>query len=152
MTARLQTLAEAAAELRKSGRWLRDWLCTHRPPTGQPAYYLQAGRDRLFSPSDLARIEARIREETPCRSGLSHHAKAKARTGRSVAPTSELQWTEAQALLGRPLRPGSSATSRQRIERGEYPERPARSNWSDLLERRDRLHEVKAASARPCRA
>ena len=56
------TIAEAAERLRKPSRWLRDWLRANPPPDGEPPYYLQAGRNRLFSPGDLVRIEGRLRE------------------------------------------------------------------------------------------
>ena len=54
MTGPLLTIDEAAARLRKpSGRWLWDWLRQHAQPVDEPPYFLQAGRDRLFSQRDL---------------------------------------------------------------------------------------------------
>jgi hypothetical protein len=108
----LKTIDEAAKDLRKpAGRWLRDWLHDHPPPAGEPAYYLQAGRDRLFSPQNIARIEARLWELTSCRSSSYRRVKAKARIGRSAGHTSESQWTEAQEATGVRLLPDNCARS-----------------------------------------
>lgn len=50
------TLDEAAAELRKTPRWLRDWLVENPvDETGIP-FYVPMGRSKTFEPSDIARI------------------------------------------------------------------------------------------------
>src|SRR5665213_3464975 len=90
---------------------LRGWLRSNPADERGYGFYMQAGRDRLFFPTDLDRIEARIRELTPCPSSSSRRVKAKARTGRYVARTSTSQLTEAQELIGRPLQIGSSNRS-----------------------------------------
>jgi hypothetical protein len=99
----LVTLAGAARRFRKAARWLRDWLRDHPPPDGQPAYYLQAGNERLFSAADLARIEARMRQiaatkAASCRSRSSNRAPAKRRITPDAANTSESMLTAALRL------------------------------------------------------
>jgi T5orf172 domain len=60
------TLDEAAHELRKTKRWLSEWL-RHNPTDkfGQP-YYVPMGRTKTFDAQDLIRIRAKIREEEGC--------------------------------------------------------------------------------------
>ena len=61
------TFAEAAAELRMSERWLRDWL-SHNPmdAKGNP-FYIRKGRRKEFEPADIERIHAQLRENEKCR-------------------------------------------------------------------------------------
>src|SRR5574341_1675283 len=82
------TLKEAAAKLRKSERWLWDWLDkTPRDPFDRP-YYRLAGRTKLLSEGDVARIF----EALPCPSSSGRRVPAKRRTSKSEAPTSESAW------------------------------------------------------------
>ena len=56
------TVDEAAAELRKPRRGLREWLREHpRDKDGEP-YYTPVGRDKIFHSTDIARIELALRE------------------------------------------------------------------------------------------
>jgi hypothetical protein len=60
---RVFTLAEAAAELRKSKRWLQEWLSKHPvDETGTP-FYVPMGRSKTFDEADISRIRAFMREE-----------------------------------------------------------------------------------------
>jgi hypothetical protein len=60
---RVFTLAEAAAELRKSKRWLQEWLSKHPvDETGTP-FYVPMGRSKTFEEADISRIRAFMREE-----------------------------------------------------------------------------------------
>jgi hypothetical protein len=57
---RMLTLIEAAAELRKSKRWLGEWLRSNPlDPIGVP-YYFKAGRTHLFRDADVLRIRSAI--------------------------------------------------------------------------------------------
>lgn len=92
---------EAAEHLRKSKRWLLEWLRKHpRDSTGEP-YCTPVGRDKIFHQSDLARIERALRGES-CRSSLGRRAPVKRRITKSVAPTSDAEWKRAAELLNDP--------------------------------------------------
>jgi hypothetical protein len=81
------TLPEAAAELRKTPRWLREWLRAHpRDKAGEP-YYTPVGRDKIFELYDITRIKTALREEARCPSGSDRRAPAKRRTLKSAAPS-----------------------------------------------------------------
>lgn len=101
------TLKEAAAKLRKSERWLWDWLDKHPRDRFDRPYYHLAGRTKLLSEGDLARIY----EDLPCPSSFVRPARAKRRTGKSEDRTSESLWNEAQELLKSPLQNDSSTSS-----------------------------------------
>lgn len=58
----LLTMREVAEHFHGSERWLRDWLRDHPPKPGETPYYIQSGRDRLFRPADVARIESHMRD------------------------------------------------------------------------------------------
>jgi hypothetical protein len=93
-------LSEAARELRKSRRWLQDWLRDHPVDAVGIPFYAPMGRTKTFDENDLTRIRAAVREEERCRLNQSRPAKAKARTGRAVAPTSESTLTALRNMLG----------------------------------------------------
>jgi hypothetical protein len=52
---RFKLLAEAAMELRKGDRWLRDWLRQNPCDARGEAYYRLAGRTKLFTDYDIDR-------------------------------------------------------------------------------------------------
>jgi hypothetical protein len=83
----LYTLAEVAAKIHKSPRWLNAWL-RQRPADqyGEP-FYTPLGRTKIFDENDLARIRAAAREEERCRLSLSRPVRTRRRIGRSAAPT-----------------------------------------------------------------
>lgn len=94
------TLNEAAAELRKTPRWLREWVRSHpRDKSGEP-YYTPTGRDKLFHPADIARIEQTLREEVSCRSASDRRAPKKRRTSKFADPTLASQLKLAAELTG----------------------------------------------------
>src|ERR1700739_4058519 len=59
---RFKLVAEAARDLRKRERWLRDWLKSHPVDRNGVAFYRLAGRTKLLSDWDIDRI----RESLPC--------------------------------------------------------------------------------------
>jgi hypothetical protein len=94
---------EAAAYLRKSRRWLQDWLRAH-PKDGQGnPFFIPLGRSKAFRLADLERILKAAMEDHECPSNYIPLGRVKRRTGLSRAPTSESLWTEAQELLKGPL-------------------------------------------------
>lgn len=101
MSARL-TLHEAAAELRKRPRWLREWLRTHPRDKSGEAYFTPAGRDKLFHPADLVRIEVALREEVKCPSVSGRRVPVKRRTMKSAEPTLDAELRLAAELTNDP--------------------------------------------------
>jgi hypothetical protein len=106
MAASRLTLDEAAAELRKTPRWLNEWLRTHPVDADGRAFYTTAGRDKVFLPSDITRIVAALREALECRSNSGNRAPAKRRTmksgGRAEVQKDHSAWKQAAELLGDP--------------------------------------------------
>lgn len=98
MTARL-TLDEAAAELRKTPRWLREWLRAHPTDKNGEAYYTPVGRDKLLHPSDLLRIELALREGVKGRVE-KRHPRAKRSPIAVEDRISDAQWRLAAELTG----------------------------------------------------
>src|SRR6266566_2491307 len=92
---RIKLVAEAARELRKSERWLRDWLKQHPVDRNGDAFYRLAGRTKLLSDGDIDRI----RENLPCPSPSYRRSRAAPRIITSAERTSESLLTEARALL-----------------------------------------------------
>lgn len=124
----LLTLPEVADRLRKTARWLTEWLRKNpRDGHGIP-YCRQAGRTKLFTETDVARI---VEALLPCRSSSSRPAKAKARIGRSAARTLGPTWTEAQELTGVTLQPNSS---------GDFKSASNVANFRSEKQRRERQH------------
>jgi len=97
------TMKEAAERLHKKRRWLQDWLRDHPADAAGTPFYSPLGRTKTFDDGDIARIRAAAREEERCRLNLSRRGKAKARTGRFVAPISADMLTEALGLAGERL-------------------------------------------------
>ena len=64
---RVLTIAEAAAELRKTPRWLKEWLGKHPVDEVGIPFYVPLGRTKTFEAADIARIRAAIRETERCR-------------------------------------------------------------------------------------
>jgi hypothetical protein len=92
---RNKLIGEAARDLRKGERWLRDWLKRHpRDQNGEP-YYRLAGRTKLFTDRDIDRI----RENLPCPLPSFRRSLPARRITTSVAPISVSLLTEARALL-----------------------------------------------------
>jgi hypothetical protein len=93
------TLAEAAAELRKSRRWLQDWLRDHPVDASGIPFYAPLGRAKTFDDTDLARIRAATREEERCRLSSLTRGQAKRRTIQGAERTAESTLTALRALL-----------------------------------------------------
>ena len=94
---RLLTMDDAAARLNVSRRWVQGFL------RGRPLGRM-AGRKRLFTESDLARII----EELPCPSSSSSRAKAGRKTGASGDTISASTWIGQQKQRIAELRRGCS--------------------------------------------
>lgn len=101
MSARL-SLDQAAAELGKTPRWLREWLRAHPADKFGEPYYMPAGRDKLFHPSDVDRIDSALREELKCRLVSGRRVRVKRRTTKSEDPTSASQWKRLAELTNEP--------------------------------------------------
>lgn len=96
------TLDEAAAELRKSPRWLLEWVREHpRDNDGEP-YFTPVGRDKIFHQADIARIERALREGIQCRSNSGRRAQAKRPISKSAARTLDSEWKLAAELTNDP--------------------------------------------------
>jgi hypothetical protein len=82
------------------------------------AFYTPVGRDKVFLPSDITRIEAALREELQCRSISARRAPAKRRITKSAARTEDQRddaaWKQAAELLGKPLEYFDVARSKKR--------------------------------------
>jgi hypothetical protein len=91
------TIREAAAELRKSERWLRDWLQGHPYDAHGRAFFALAGRTKLFTADDINRIDEAMRPVP--RPNLLRPVRGR-RTGQSAASPS--LWAEAARLTGDP--------------------------------------------------
>src|SRR5262245_39014604 len=104
--------ALAALPVRKSRRWLNEFLNkTKTDPYGQPLYR-QAGRDKLVYIN-------RLIEAFACPS--SSKSRERARTIRSGARTSESMWTRAAALLNDPSLLPNSRNSKGRSSAESTP-------------------------------
>jgi len=117
-TTRTYTLSEAAKELRKSRRWLQDWLRDHPVDRYGVPFYSPLGRAKMFSDSDLTRILETTREEERCRLNSSNRRKKGARrTSASGARTSESMSTEALRLAnaGKPTKSSKDGKTRSNV-------------------------------------
>lgn len=81
---RNKLIREAARDLRKGERWLRDWLKRNPCDQNSEPYYRLAGRTKLFTDRDIDRI----RENLPCPLPSFHRSRAARRTITFGAPTS----------------------------------------------------------------
>jgi len=81
------TMNEAAAELRKSRRWLQDWLASNPVDAMGRPYYSTLGRSKMFRPADIERILDATRVQ--CLSNSDRRDRVKRRTTASVARISD---------------------------------------------------------------
>jgi len=116
---RLFTMAEAAKELRKSPRWLREWLARNPEDAYGRPYCSKLGRTKVFREADITRILDATMDTKKCRSTSGRRTKA--RTGRSAAPTSGSLWNEAQELLRGPLQSSNERSSKARSSAANTP-------------------------------
>lgn len=56
------TIHEAAEALRKSERWLHEWLRSHPADRHGRPFYARAGRTKIFTAADIDRIDEAMRE------------------------------------------------------------------------------------------
>jgi hypothetical protein len=124
VTVAVYTIAEAAAVLRKTPRWLVNWLRDNPvDATGTP-FYTPAGRTKTFDDSELFRIRVAMREAEQCRLRSSRPATRKRKTSISAARTSESEWTKAARLANDPSlaefssgsKPASKEASTHRVK------------------------------------
>ena len=73
------TLKQVADHFHKKPRWLQEWLRAH-PGDKDGLFYTPVGRDKIFHPNDVARIECAFRESKQCRSSSDRRARVKRRT------------------------------------------------------------------------
>jgi hypothetical protein len=106
------TLPEAAEHLRKSRRWLLEWVRKHPADKAGEPYFTPAGRDKLFHQADISRIELALREGVKCRSVSGRRAPVKRRTMKSAEHTSDAEWRLAAELLNDPSLATSSGRSK----------------------------------------
>ena len=99
---RALTLNEAAETLRKTRRWLMEWLRKHPADGDGEPYYTPAGRDKIFHQTDIARIERALREGIKCRSSSGRRAPVKRRILKSADHTSDAMWRLAAELTNDP--------------------------------------------------
>jgi hypothetical protein len=109
---RALTIDEAADELRKSKRWLLEWLRLHPMDSDGEPFYTPVGRDKIFHQSDIARIERALRGKIPCRSNSGRRAPVKRRILKSEERTSESEWKLAAELTSDPSLANNSARSK----------------------------------------
>jgi hypothetical protein len=115
---RALTVDEAAAELRKTPRWLREWLRTNPRDEYGELYYTPVGRAKILRQADIARIERalRDREGKQCRSSSGRRAPAKRRTTKSAehieGQRDHSAWKSAAELTGDPTLLDSSEPSK----------------------------------------
>jgi hypothetical protein len=73
---RALTLSEAAQDLRKSKRWLQDWLAKNPLDAFGRPFCSKLGRTRVFDDADISRIKEANRV-APCPSKSSRREKVK---------------------------------------------------------------------------
>ena len=131
------TTIEAAAALRKSERWLREWLKAHPQDEVGRSFFAVAGRTKLFTPADIDRIHEAMR----CPSSSKARAPAKRHITRSAGHTSASMWTRASELTNDPSLCGSLLDRRKnraaRISRTCASSRPPH-----IPQCRCRIHEA----------
>jgi hypothetical protein len=107
---KLQTIDEVAKRLRKSRRWLHDFLATLDNSRGQ--FWKQAGSKKLFSEAQFVALYEALPNELDLR--RSRYA-GPSRASRKFIPSSEAstvedKWNELQKRLQKPSRGRSGAS------------------------------------------
>lgn len=109
---RALTLDEAAAELRKTPRWLKEWLGKHPVDAAGVPFYLPMGRTKTFENADIARIRASIRENERCR------LKSIGVVGSGIVEE-QLARLAVESVLGSHFRPKTKIQQRARLPRSK---------------------------------
>jgi hypothetical protein len=103
---------EAAEELRKTTRWLLEWLRKHPADKAGEPYYTPVGRDKIFHHADIARIETALREGIKCRSNSGRRGPARRPISKSGERTSDAAWKLAAELTNDPSLTSNSEKSK----------------------------------------
>jgi hypothetical protein len=69
----LFTIDQAAERLRKSGKWLQEWLCEHPTSWSGMPYYAAIGRTKLFTDENIRWIARAIEDQ---KAELKEHKEA----------------------------------------------------------------------------
>lgn len=118
------TVEEAAEALRKTPRWLRDWLRSNPADKSGEPYFTPVGRDKILHQADIARIEFALREGVKCRSVSGRRAPVKRRIMKSGERTSDSEWKLAAELLNDPSLLNSSNGSKNASKSTDNIPRP----------------------------
>lgn len=113
---RALSLAETAAELKKSKRWLLEWLRAHPRDNAGAPFYTPVGRDKIFHHSDIARIEMALREGLTCHSSSGRRVQVKRRTTKFAERTCDAKWKLAAELTNDPSLSKSYEKSRNALK------------------------------------
>jgi len=124
-------LKEVASALRKSERWLWDWLKKHPQDRDGRPFFRLAGRTKILTAEDITRLS----EALLCHSPSGPRARAKRRIMKSGARTSESLLNEARELLTRNspsdnCARSSAQSSAARVNRKPSSRRPNRRSWA----------------------
>jgi hypothetical protein len=112
LPSRAFTLSEAAAALRKSKRWLLEWLRARPVDKYGDPFFTPVGRDKIFHQNDIDRVELTLREEAKCHSNSGRQGRARRPTSRSGARTSDAAWKLAAELTNDPSLSNNSSASK----------------------------------------
>jgi len=117
------TVEEAAKIMRKTERWLNEWLRANPVDSNGEPFFTPAGRDKILLSTDITRIEHALRGQLKCRYTSGRRAPVKRRIMKSGVPTSESEWNVAAELLNEPSlkirngRPSAASRSMGNIQR-----------------------------------
>lgn len=124
----MYTLDEAAKILRKTPRWLREWLRGHPVDRRGELFYTPLGRTKVFDDRDIARICDAARGDERRRLESFRSAAQRRKAPAASDATSAAQWAKVAELLGDPslARPGAAANNGSRGKRRKIGPAPAR--------------------------
>ena len=105
---KLIALAEAAAEIGVSKRWLQYWLAANPVDSRGIPFYVPIGRNKRFDVADLGRIKAAIREGEQCR------LNSTGVTGSTII-AEQLARMASAAVFGAPAKPRTKTSQRVRL-------------------------------------
>lgn len=109
---RALTLDEASAELRKTPRWLKEWLAKHPVDADGVPFYVPLGRTKTFENADIARIRAAVRESERCR------LKSIGVLGSGIVEA-QLARLAVESVLGSHFKPKTKTQQRARLPRSK---------------------------------
>jgi hypothetical protein len=109
---RALTLNEAAAELRKTERWLKEWLAKNPVDEAGMPFYVPMGRTKTFELADINRIRETIRRGEQCR------LKSIGVTASGII-AEQLAQMATDAVFGVPAKPRTKTSPRVRFPRSK---------------------------------